>query len=61
MESLLGDASLRNRLATNAFQRVNQHYGWEKIVATFEALYRKVKMAKAPPDDSDSHTSKSSL
>jgi glycosyltransferase involved in cell wall biosynthesis len=61
MESLLGDASLRNRLAANAFQRVNQHYGWEQIAAAFEALYRKVKMAEAPPDISGSVASKSSL
>jgi glycosyltransferase involved in cell wall biosynthesis len=61
MESLLGDASLRNRLAENAFQKVNQCYGWEKIAAVFETLYRKVKIpAKAPPDISSSVASKSS-
>jgi glycosyltransferase involved in cell wall biosynthesis len=60
MESLLGNASLRNRLAGNAFQRVNG-YGWQKIAAAFEALYRKVEMPpKAPPDTSGSLASKSS-
>jgi glycosyltransferase involved in cell wall biosynthesis len=61
MESLLGDASLRNRLAKNAFQRVNQRYGWEKIAAAFETLYRKIEIpAKAPPDISGRVASKSS-
>lgn len=61
METLLGNVSLRNRLAENGFQRVNQHYGWEKIAAGFETLYRKVEIpAKAPPDISSSVASKSS-
>ncbi len=42
MELLLGDESLRNRLAENAFQRVDQQYRWENIVAAFETLYRRV-------------------
>jgi glycosyltransferase involved in cell wall biosynthesis len=60
MESLLSDAALRNRLAENGFQRVTQRYGWEKIAAAFETLYRKVEIpAKAPPDISSSVASKS--
>ena len=42
IELLLCDGSLRKRLADNAFQKVHQEYRWEKIVAAFETVYRKV-------------------
>jgi len=45
MERLLCEKSLRMRLAENARVMVNQGYGWEKIAAQFEALYRRVRDA----------------
>ncbi len=41
MAKLLSDRQLREKLANNAFARV-KNYGWEKVAAGFESLYRDI-------------------
>jgi teichuronic acid biosynthesis glycosyltransferase TuaC len=42
VERLLRDATERERLAENAFRKVQRVYGWDRVAAQFETLYRDI-------------------